>query len=91
MTKAESLPTSPLAGSSVAVKSYARESSELNTVVAAAKQRFIQRNPNSGKLFEEAAEYLQGGNTRTLLYSARYPLCMRKGEHYQVFDEDGHV
>lgn len=91
MPKAESAPTSPLAGSSVAVKSHTRESSELNTAVAAAKQRFIERNPNSGRLFEEAAEYLPGGNTRTLLYSAPYPLCMKKGEHYQVFDEDEHV
>jgi glutamate-1-semialdehyde 2,1-aminomutase len=91
MPKADSPPTSPVANLNVAVKSHTAVSSELSTAVAAAKQRFIERNPTSARLFEEAAEYLPGGNTRTLLYSAPFPICMKKGENYQVFDEDNHV
>jgi len=51
----------------------------------------MDRNPVSAKLFQEATEYLPGGNTRTLLYSAPFPLCMKKGVDYKVIDEDGHT
>jgi glutamate-1-semialdehyde 2,1-aminomutase len=73
------------------VKSKSNASSDLNAAVSAAKQRFIERNPTSGKLFEEATGYLPGGNTRTLLYSAPFPIFMERGEGSQVFDEDGHT
>ena len=73
------------------VKSQCNPSSDLTAAIEAAKNRFAVRNPNSRKLFEEATEYLPGGNTRTLLYFAPFPLSMKKGEHYQVFDEDGHT
>ena len=90
MPKADSPPTSPAAGLGVSVKTQSSPSPDLDVAVAAAKQRFIERNPTSGKLFEEATDYLPGGNTRTLLYSAPFPICMKRGEGSQVFDEDGH-
>lgn len=91
MPKADSPIASPTAALAVPSKMLPNSSSDLNTVVTEAKQRFIERNPISGMLFKEAAEYLPGGNTRTLLYSAPYPICMKKGESYQLFDEDGHL
>ena len=91
MPKADSPVTSPVAELAIPVKSRPHVSNELDVAVTAARQRFVERNPKSRKLFEEAAEYLPGGNTRTLLYTAPYPICMKKGEHYQVFDEDGHT
>lgn len=63
----------------------------LKEVVETARHRFVARNPISRKLFEEATEFLPGGNTRSLLYSAPYPICMKSGKGYQVTDEDGHV
>ncbi len=66
-------------------------STSLEAAVVAAKERFVNRNPNSRRLYDEACESLPGGNTRTLLYSAPFPLCMKKGEGYQVLDEDDHV
>ena len=93
MPKADSPPpsTPAVAELGLTVKGQVQSSFDLNATVTAAKQRFVGRNPNSAKLFEEATEYLPGGNTRTLLYSAPFPICMKKGEHYQVFDEDGHA
>lgn len=75
----------------LAVKSIQKTSESVSTALTAAKERFVKNNPNSKKIFEAACDYLPGGNTRTLLYTAPYPLCMAKGEGYQVFDEDGHV
>ncbi|KUJ17149.1 glutamate-1-semialdehyde aminotransferase [Mollisia scopiformis] len=91
MPKANSPPTSPVAELGLTVKSQVKTSSGLSAAVEAAKQRFVERNPASAKFFEDATEYLPGGNTRTLLYSAPFPICMKKGENYQVFDEDGHT
>jgi glutamate-1-semialdehyde 2,1-aminomutase len=88
MPKADSPPLPPHINLAINVKS--QPVSDLESAVAAAKQRFVERNPISGKLFEEATKYLPGGNTRTLLYSAPFPICMKKGEAYKVFDEDGH-
>jgi len=91
MPKAVSPPASPIAELGLTVKSQAKPTLGLAEAIAAAKQRFIERNPTSGRLFEAATDYLPGGNTRTLLYSAPFPICMAKGEHYQVIDEDGHT
>jgi len=90
MLKAASSPPSPATGITLRAKSNTSPM-DLTNAVAAAKQRFVERNPISGKLFEEATKYLPGGNTRTLLYSAPFPVYMKKGENYQVTDEDGHV
>jgi len=89
MPKANSPPLSPeiVTVSGPKVQKY---ESNLDTAVTAAKQRFVERNPVSGKLFQDATEYLPGGNTRTLLYSAPYPISMKQGEGYKVFDEDDH-
>jgi glutamate-1-semialdehyde 2,1-aminomutase len=91
MPKANSPPTSPMAELGLTVKSQYKPSLDLSAAIFAAKERYIQGNSNSAKLFEEATRYLPGGNTRTLLYSAPFPLCMKKGEGYKVFDEDDHV
>ena len=52
-------------------------------------EKFEVRHPNSRDLHEKALTSLPGGNTRTLLYTAPYPIYMRKGESYRLYDEDG--
>jgi len=64
---------------------------DLTTALALAKARFVDRNPNSLKLYEEALKSLPGGNTRTLLYTSPFPVSMKSGKGYQVTDEDGHT
>lgn len=57
----------------------------------AAKARFVARNATSLELHEEAVKSLPGGNTRSLLHTAPFPVFIKKGEGYQVTSEDGHL
>ncbi|TKA32140.1 hypothetical protein B0A50_01388 [Salinomyces thailandicus] len=56
----------------------------------AAKERFVVRNPTSLKLHLEAEQSLPGGNTRSLLHNAPFPVFMQRGTGYMVISEDGH-
>jgi glutamate-1-semialdehyde 2,1-aminomutase len=93
MPKADSPPSTPMAllGGDVVAKVKHLPSANLEAAVIAAKERFVERNPNSRRLYDEACGSLPGGNTRTLLYNAPFPICMKRGEAYRVFDEDGHA
>jgi glutamate-1-semialdehyde 2,1-aminomutase len=84
-------PMSTMAEVGLQVKSLCTTSGALSMALQAAKDRFSKNNPISKKLFEEACDHLPGGNTRTLLYTSPFPISMKKGESYQVVDEDDHV
>ncbi|KAK4199500.1 pyridoxal phosphate-dependent transferase [Triangularia verruculosa] len=56
----------------------------------AAEARFVANNPLSRKQHELAVGALPGGNTRTLLHTAPFPLTMKQGKGAYVWDEDGH-
>ncbi|KAK3368001.1 pyridoxal phosphate-dependent transferase [Podospora didyma] len=58
--------------------------------LAAAEGRFIANNPLSKQQHAIAVGSLPGGNTRTLLHTAPFPLCMKQGKGAYVWDEDGH-
>ncbi|KAH6656257.1 pyridoxal phosphate-dependent transferase [Truncatella angustata] len=58
--------------------------------VTAAIRRFEEQNPASKKQHEVATSILPGGNTRTLLHTAPFPLSMKCGKGPYVWDEDGH-
>lgn len=57
----------------------------------AAKIRFAERNNTSLKLHEESVKSLPGGNTRSLLHTAPFPVFVKNGKGYQVTSEDGHT
>ena len=59
--------------------------------LVAAQARFAERNPRSRALHDKAVKRLPGGNTRTILHTAPFPLSMKSGEGYHVTDEDGHT
>ncbi|GAB7356638.1 hypothetical protein MBLNU459_g7358t1 [Dothideomycetes sp. NU459] len=65
--------------------------SRLQDALDAAISRFEERNPISKRLHDEATRSLPGGNTRTLLHTSPFPVCMKSGHGYQVTDEDGHT
>jgi glutamate-1-semialdehyde 2,1-aminomutase len=65
--------------------------SSLEEALTAAKERYSSRNPKSKAAHEHACQFLPGGNTRTALHTAPFPLCMKSGKDYQVTDEDGHT
>ncbi len=56
----------------------------------AAEARFTANNPLSKAQHDLAVGALPGGNTRTLLYTSPFPLCMKRGQDAYVWDLDGH-
>jgi glutamate-1-semialdehyde 2,1-aminomutase len=63
---------------------------DLETSYAEAEEKFKQRNPKSAAMHASAAEVMPGGNTRTVLHYAPYPLTFSKGEGAHLYDADGH-
>jgi glutamate-1-semialdehyde 2,1-aminomutase len=61
------------------------------SVLAVAKERFVQKHPKSMELHQKAVKSLPGGNTRSLLHTAPFPLFMKSGKGHQLTDEDGHM
>jgi glutamate-1-semialdehyde 2,1-aminomutase len=78
--KTHSIPERPL-----------KHANDEHDILAAAQDRFVQRNQRSLELHQKALKSLPGGNTRTILHTAPFPLCMKSGKGYQVTDEDGHT
>ena len=64
--------------------------SDLQSALAAAKQAYIDRNPKSFARHQEACEAMPGGNTRTTLHNAPFPLTVVRGEGCRLWDADGH-
>ncbi len=64
------------------------ESPSLRDALDAAVKSFVARNPKSKALHEEAVKTFPGGNTRTVLHTSPFPLCMKSGKDYQVISED---
>jgi glutamate-1-semialdehyde 2,1-aminomutase len=63
---------------------------DLEAAYAEAEETFRARNPNSAAAHARAAEVMPGGNTRTVLHYAPYPLAFAKGEGAHLIDADGH-
>lgn len=62
----------------------------LSDALAAARQRYIEANPNSRRLAEEAAQVMPGGNTRSVLHFDPFPLRFETVEGPYLIDVDGH-
>ncbi|CAE7012068.1 hypothetical protein P3342_003549 [Pyrenophora teres f. teres] len=59
--------------------------------VDAAKQRFAKKHTESLRLHKEASKRLPGGNTRSVLHTAPFPVYLKSGKGCQVNSEDGHT
>ena len=64
--------------------------STLEPCLAEARERFVARNPASRAAHLAAAEAMPGGNTRTVLFHAPFPLTMARGAGCHLWDADGH-
>ena len=53
---------------------------DLEHSYAEAEEDFRARNPKSATLYEKACDVMPGGNTRSVLHYAPYPLTFAKGE-----------
>ena len=64
--------------------------SALEHAFEAAVARYTAANPGSAAALERARAVLPGGNTRSSLWSAPFPLCIVGGEGCRIRDVDGH-
>ena len=53
------------------------------------EREYVRRTPRSGTLFERAARYLPGGNTRLVVYFPPYPIVADRGLGASFTDVDG--
>ncbi len=63
---------------------------DLDSAYQAAEERFTAANPESLAQYARACESLPGGNTRTGMYYAPFPLAMARGVGAYMWDLDGH-
>jgi glutamate-1-semialdehyde 2,1-aminomutase len=64
---------------------------DLETRLAGAERRYVERNPESLRLHERRARSMPGGNTRTVIHQPPFPLTIVRGEGARLTDADGHV
>ncbi len=62
----------------------------LRHAIEDARSRYASANPRSREADESAAQYLPGGNTRTILHFEPFPLTMVAGDGAELTDLDGH-
>ncbi len=62
----------------------------LDIALAQAQDHFRQKRPKTEALHARAKAVMPGGNTRTVLYSAPFPIRAEKGEGQVITDVDGH-
>ena len=63
---------------------------DIETALRDAKEAYIAHNPNSLARYVQALAVMPGGNTRTVLHYAPFPLAMARGAGCRLWDMDGH-
>ncbi|KAM0717452.1 hypothetical protein Q7P37_007304 [Cladosporium fusiforme] len=64
--------------------------SSITQAYAAAEKSYTTRNPSSHTIYQSAIDCLPGGNTRTVLFYAPFPLTVTKAHGSRLEDADGH-
>ena len=62
----------------------------LTQAYTAAEAGYTARNPNSHAIYNSATQCLPGGNTRSVLYYAPFPLSITHAQGSQLHDADNH-
>ena len=65
-------------------------SGSLESLIADERDLYAQNNPNSLALHRQAKSALPGGNTRTVLHYAPFPLTVSRAAGAHIEDVDGH-
>src|SRR5919206_389421 len=63
---------------------------DLGGQVDEALRDYVERNPESRRLHEERAQFMPGGNTRSVIHVDPFPLTVVRGEGARMWDADGH-
>ncbi|KAL6799057.1 pyridoxal phosphate-dependent transferase [Trichoderma sp. SZMC 28013] len=64
---------------------------KLSLALSEAKALYVARNAKSQAIHEQATKSFPGGNTRTVLHTDPFPICMKSGQGYQLTSEDGNT
>ncbi|HET6235038.1 MAG TPA: aminotransferase class III-fold pyridoxal phosphate-dependent enzyme [Acetobacteraceae bacterium] len=67
----------------------ALRNADIDTALAATKETYVTRNPKSLARYIEATAVMPGGNTRTVLFYAPFPIAIARGEGCRLWDMDG--
>ena len=62
---------------------------DIDAALNEAKESYVARNPKSLARYVEATAVMPGGNTRTVLHYAPFPLAMARAEGCRQWDMDG--
>ncbi|HEY8289397.1 MAG TPA: aminotransferase class III-fold pyridoxal phosphate-dependent enzyme, partial [Acetobacteraceae bacterium] len=62
---------------------------DIDAALAEAKEAYVTHNPKSLARYVEATAVMPGGNTRTVLHYAPFPLAMARAEGCRLWDMDG--
>jgi glutamate-1-semialdehyde 2,1-aminomutase len=65
------------------------ETNPLDVELDLARDRYIRNRPESAATFKLSANFMPGGNTRTVLFHSPFPLRMVSGTGCRVTDADG--
>jgi glutamate-1-semialdehyde 2,1-aminomutase len=63
---------------------------DIDAALNEAKEAYVARNPKSLARYVEATAVMPGGNTRTVLHYAPFPLAMGRAAGCRLWDLDGH-
>jgi glutamate-1-semialdehyde 2,1-aminomutase len=62
---------------------------DIDAALNEAKEAYVTSNPNSLARYIEATGVMPGGNTRTVLHYAPFPLAMTRAQGCRMWDADG--
>jgi len=68
----------------------ALRNTDIDTALAAAREAYVAANPKSLARYVEATAAMPGGNTRTSLFYAPFPVAIARAEGCRMWDMDGH-
>lgn len=66
------------------------QNADIDAALNEVKETYVARNPKSLARYVEATAVMPGGNTRTVLHYAPFPLAMEKAAGCRLWDMDGH-
>ena len=67
----------------------ALHNTDIDAALQDAKEAYVTRNPHSFARYVEATAVMPGGNTRTVLHYAPFPLAMVRAQGCRMWDVDG--
>ncbi len=67
----------------------ATRNTDIETALATAKESYVAANPRSLARYIDATAAMPGGNTRSVLHYAPFPLAMARAEGYRLWDLEG--